>query len=74
MSYDMTGGEGYLDWGVLAVDRSPYYAKRAYQFDAMATGIDGTVFIGESDRRASLFLFFPGARRFNGNLNPSNPR
>lgn len=74
MSYDIAGREGFRDWGVLAVDRSPYYAKRAYQFDAMATGIDGTVFIGESDRRASLFLFFPGARGFDGNLNPSNPR
>lgn len=74
VSYDMAGRDGYFDWGVLAVDRSPYYAKRAYQFDAMATGIDGTVFIGESDRRASLFLFFPGAKGFEGGFNPSNPR
>ncbi len=74
MSYDISGREGFRDWGVLAVDRSPYYAKRAYQFDAMATGLDGTIFIGESDRRASLFLFFPGACGFEGNLNPSNPR
>lgn len=74
MSYDISGREGFRDWGLLAVDRSPYYAKRAYQFDAMATGLDGTIFIGESDRRASLFLFFPGARGFEGSLNPSNPR
>ena len=66
--------EGYLDWGVLGVDRSPYYAKIAYQFDAMATGADGTVFIGESDRRAKLFMFVPGGDVMPGVLNPTNPR
>ena len=65
---------GYLDYGVLGVDRSPYYAKIAYQFDAMATAADGTVLIGESDRRAKLFLFIPGAEVMPGVLNPTNPR
>jgi len=73
-SYDPAGREGFREWGVLAVDRSPYYAKRAYQFDAMTAGIDGTIFIGESDRRANLFLFFPGSPGFPGGMNPSNPR
>lgn len=73
-SYDLTGKEGFRDWGVLAVDRSPYYAKRAYQFDAMTTGIDGTIFLGESDRRAGLFLFVPGGKGFEGGFNPANPR
>lgn len=73
-SYDTRGNEGFVDWGVLAVDRSPYYAKRAYQFDAMTTGLDDTIFIGESDRRANLFLFIPGGRGFEGGANPSNPR
>ena len=66
--------EGHLDWGVLGVDRSPYYAKIAYQFDAMCTAADGTVLIGESDRRAKLFLFVPGAEVMPGVLNPTNPR
>lgn len=66
--------EGYLDWGVLGVDRSPYYAKIAYQFDAMATAPDGTILIGESDRRAKLFMFIPGAEVMPGVLNPTNPR
>ncbi len=66
--------EGYLDWGVLGVDRSPYYAKIAYQFDSMATAADGTVLIGESDRRAKLFMFIPGAEVMPGVLNPTNPR
>jgi hypothetical protein len=74
ISYDTTGREGFRDWGALTVDRSPYYAKRAYQFDAMTTGMDGTIFMGESDRRACLFLFLPGGIPFEGGLNPSNPR
>ena len=66
--------EGHVDYGVLGVDRSPYYAKIAYQFDAMATGADGSIFIGESDRRAKLFIFIPGAKVMPGVLNPTNPR
>ena len=66
--------EGHVDWGVLGVDRSPYYAKIAYQFDAMATAADGSVFIGESDRRAKLFIFIPGGEMMPGVLNPTNPR
>lgn len=72
-SYDPSG-RGFCELGNLTVDRSPYYAKRAYQFDAMATGIDGTIFMGESDRRASLFLYIPGSVGFEGGFNPSNPR
>ena len=66
--------DGYLDYGVLGVDRSPHYAKIAYQFDAMATSHDGTILIGESDRRAKLFLFIPGGEIMPGVLNPTNPR
>ena len=73
-SYGLDGAEGFRDWGSLTVDRSPYYAKRAYQFDAITTGIDGTLFMGESDRRACLYLFIPGAQPFPGGFNPRNPR
>ncbi len=66
--------EGHTDYGVLGVDRSPYYAKIAYQFDAMTVAPDGSVFIGESDRRAKLFIFSPGAQVMPGVLNPTNPR
>ncbi len=66
--------EGFLDYGVLGVDRSPYYAKIAYQFDSMCTGKDGAIFIGESDRRAKLFIYIPGGEIFKGCLNPTNPR
>ncbi len=50
---------GFKDLGVIAVDRSPYYSWRGYQFDSMATGLDGTIYIGESERRSHLFLFIP---------------
>ena len=72
--FSFRADEGHLDWGVLGVDRSPYYAKIAYQFDAMCTAADGTVFIGESDRRAKLFMFIPGGEVMPGVLNPTNPR
>lgn len=71
--YSYDAASGFHDLGVLAVDRSPYYAKRAYRFDAMAVGRDGTVFLGESDRRGKLFLHTPVAEPFPGDMNPTNP-
>lgn len=55
-TYDLSGREGFRELGPFAVDRSPYYSRRAYQFDAMAIGLDGTVFCGESDRGEALLL------------------
>lgn len=72
-SYDLTGQKGFRELGVFAVDRSPYYAKRAYQMDSMAIGEDGTVFCGESDRRGKLFIYIPGSDVFKGGYNPYNP-
>lgn len=74
-SYSLSDNdEGFLDYGVLGVDRSPYYAKIGYQFDAMCTAEDGTIFIGEGDRRAKLFFYVPGGNIMKGALNPTNPR
>lgn len=74
-SYDLSEDRaGFREYGVLGVDRSPYYAKIAYQFDAMCTAADGTIFIGESDRRGKLFYYIPGGRIMPGVLNPTNPR
>ena len=74
-SYNLSDGEeGFLDYGVLGVDRSPYYAKIGYQFDAICTANDGTIFIGEGDRRAKLFFYIPGGNIMKGTLNPTNPR
>ena len=57
-SYDPEYG-GFSDLGVMAVDRSPYYSWRADQFDCMTTGLDGTIYMGESDRGGHLYLFLP---------------
>ena len=73
-TYDLSGEWGFEELGPFAVDRSPYYAHRAYQFDAIAVGVDGTVFCGESDRGGKLFLYFPGPGPFKGGVNPTNPR
>jgi len=72
-TYDLSGKEGFRELGPFAVDRSPYYSRRAYQFDAMSIGPDGTVFCGESDRGAKLFFYMPEDEPFKGSLNPTNP-
>ncbi len=73
-TYDLHGARGFSELGPFAVDRSPYYSRRAYQFDAMAIGPDGAVFCGESDRGGKLFIYMPGPGTFKGLLNPTNPR
>ena len=40
----------------------------------MSTGKDGTIYSGESDCRAKLFIFAPGGKIMDGVLNPTNPR
>lgn len=45
--------------GLLIVDRSPHYYWRGYQFDCMTTGGDGTIYLGESERKSHLFLYIP---------------
>lgn len=72
-TFDLSGERGFQELGPFAVDRSPYYSWRAYQFDAMAVGPDGTVFCGESDRRGKLFIYIPGPGVFREGLNPTNP-
>ncbi|MBM3744601.1 MAG: hypothetical protein FJW34_02245 [Acidobacteria bacterium] len=72
-AWDLNGNGGFSDLGPFAVDRSPYYSHRAYQFDAIAVAVDGTVFCGESDRGGKLFLYLPGPGSFKGKLNPANP-
>jgi hypothetical protein len=72
-SYDLSGNKGFRELGPFSVDRSPYYSRRAYQFDAITVGPDGTVFCGESDRGGKLFFYIPGDDPFKGILNPTNP-
>jgi streptogramin lyase len=57
-SYDPQHGT-YEMLGFLDVNRRPYYAWRAYLVDAMAIGLDGTVYLGQSERKSRLFLYYP---------------
>lgn len=72
-TWDLGGRCGFSELGPFAVDRSPYYAHRAYQVDAIAVAPDGAVFCGESDRGGKLFIYLPGPGPFREGLNPSNP-
>jgi hypothetical protein len=73
-TYNTKTREGFLNYSYLSVDRSPYYQKRGYQFEAITVGKDNSIFMGESDRRGKLFIFTPGGIIFDGGLNPKNPR
>jgi hypothetical protein len=57
-SYNPVQG-GFETLGLLIVDRSPYYYWRGQQFDCMTTGLDGTIYLGESERKSHLFLYIP---------------
>jgi len=49
----------YENLGLLIADRSPYYYRRGQQFDCMTTGLDGTIYLGESERKSHLWLYIP---------------
>ena len=57
-SYDPARG-GYEMLGMIDVNRRPYYAWQGYVFDAMAIGTDGTVYMGQAERKSKLYLFYP---------------
>ena len=44
---------------MLHVNRTPYYAWLADEAESMVAGPDGTLFIGETNRTAHLYLLFP---------------
>jgi len=49
----------YDDLGILKAIREPFYNWVGLQFDSMVTGRDGVIYVGESERRSHLFLYFP---------------
>ena len=57
-SYDPGSGV-YQVLGFIDVNRRPYYTWQAYRVGAMALGRDGTAYIGESERRSRLYLYYP---------------
>lgn len=57
-SYNPTGGV-YEMLGLIDVNRPPHYAWQGFVFDAMEMGSDGTVYLGQAERKSKLFLFYP---------------
>jgi hypothetical protein len=57
-SYDPSNGD-YELLGMVDVNRRPYYAWQAYVIDAMELGLDGTVYMGQSERKSKLYLYYP---------------
>lgn len=57
-SYDPDSG-AYELFGMIDVNRRPYYSWQGYVFDSMAVGLDGTVYMGQAERRSKLYLYYP---------------
>jgi outer membrane protein assembly factor BamB len=57
-SYDPSTG-AYDVLGMIDVNRRPYYSWQGYVFDSMAIGKDGTVYMGQAERKSKLYLFYP---------------
>jgi len=61
-SYDPARGV-YAMLGLIEVNRRPYYAWQAWVIDALAIGNDGTVYLGETERKSKLYLYYPEMER-----------
>ncbi|HEY3839381.1 MAG TPA: hypothetical protein VGL72_22565, partial [Bryobacteraceae bacterium] len=57
-SYDPATG-AYQVLGFVDVNRRPYYTWQAYRIGAVCIGKDGTVYLGESERKSRLYLYYP---------------
>jgi outer membrane protein assembly factor BamB len=57
-SYDPSSG-AYDVLGFVDVNRRPYYTWQAYVIGAMASDLDGTIYIGADERISKLYLFYP---------------
>jgi len=57
-SYDPAAG-AYEILGMVDVNHRPYYAWQAYVIDAMTAGADGTLYLGQSERKSKLYLYYP---------------
>ena len=57
-SYDPASG-AYRILGMIDVNRRPYYSWHGYVFDSMVLGQDGTLYLGQAERKSKLYLFYP---------------
>jgi len=57
-SYDPSRGV-FAVLGMVDVNHRPYYSWQAYLIDSMAMGLDGTVYMGQAERKSKLYLYYP---------------
>jgi hypothetical protein len=57
-SYDPGHGV-YEMLGMVDVNHRPYYSWQAYVIDALVVGTDGTIYLGENERKSKLYLYYP---------------
>lgn len=57
-SYDPASGL-YELLGMIDVNHRPYYSWQGYVFDSMVVGLDGTVYMGQAERKSKLYLYYP---------------
>ena len=57
-SYDPHSGK-YEILGMVDVNHRPYYAWQAYVIDSLAAGLDGTIYIGQAERKSKLYIYYP---------------
>jgi len=57
-SYDPPTG-AYEMLGMIDVNRRPYYSWHAYSIDSLAAGSDGTIYLGQNERKSRLYLYYP---------------
>jgi streptogramin lyase len=57
-SFDPAAGV-YRMLGMIDVNRRPYYSWQAYRIGAVAMGLDGTLYLGQSERVSRLYLYYP---------------
>jgi hypothetical protein len=41
------------------VNRRPYYTWQAYVIDSVVAGLDGTIYLGQAERKSKLYLYYP---------------
>ncbi len=57
-SYDPTRGT-YKVLGMIDVNHRPYYAWQAYVIDSVVSGLDGTIYMGQAERKSKLYVYYP---------------
>jgi hypothetical protein len=57
-SYDPASGQ-YELLGMIDVNHRPYYSWQGYVFDSMVMGRDGTIYMGQAERKSKLYLYYP---------------